>query len=392
MPKIPTKFIKILSSKSFILLSVFLLVSFLSLILSASLFLAISQYQGKNKEISEKLKYTQNELNFVKGQDQFVKNKSLEEEIKNIHNEYLKAVSSYEKILDFKLNKGKTDQIDSLFASALHNLSERNYSSASADISKLNALIEKESTIAQTIPTPVRGTVEIKQSNQPPASGYSRQTVNTENGSFTVDIIAADLNSTKVVVDSASDKDCFDNCPVLTLSDYVGRSGAYAGINGSYFCPASYPTCAGKTNSFDLLVMNKNKFYFNSSNNVYSTNPAAIFYGNSARFVGRALEWGRDTGVDAVISNYPLLLSGGNVVADGGVKATKTFIGNKGSMAYIGIVRNATVGEAARVLKALGLENAMGLDQGGSTALMFNGSYIAGPGRNIPNAVLFLRK
>jgi len=32
------------------------------------------------------------------------------------------------------------------------------------------------------------------------------------------------------------------------------------GINGSFFCPADYPTCAGKTGSFDLLVMNKNKF------------------------------------------------------------------------------------------------------------------------------------
>jgi exopolysaccharide biosynthesis protein len=34
----------------------------------------------------------------------------------------------------------------------------------------------------------------------------------------------------------------------------------------------------------------------------------------------------------------------------------------------------------------------MGLDQGGSTALMYNGSYILGPGRNIPNAIVLVRK
>lgn len=33
---------------------------------------------------------------------------------------------------------------------------------------------------------------------------------------------------------------------------------------------------------------------------------AAIFSG-SARFVGQTSEWGRDTGVDGVIANYPLL-------------------------------------------------------------------------------------
>ncbi|OGH02518.1 MAG: hypothetical protein A2798_02640 [Candidatus Levybacteria bacterium RIFCSPHIGHO2_01_FULL_37_17] len=228
--------------------------------------------------------------------------------------------------------------------------------------------------------------------NVAPGSGYNRQTVAISEGNFIVDIIAADLNTTRVIVDTASDSDCFDNCPVLPLSDYVSRSGGFAGINGTYFCPASYPSCAGKVNSFDLLVMNKNKYYFNSSNNVYSTNPAVIFYGNSVRFVGQALEWGRDTGVDAVISNFPLYVSGGNAVAQGGVRGFKSFIGNKGSTVYIGFVRNATAGETAKVLQALGLENAMGLDQGGSTALMYNSSYILGPGRGIPNAVLFVRK
>ena len=45
----------------------------------------------------------------------------------------------------------------------------------------------------------------------------------------------------------------------------------------------------------------------------------------------------------------------------------------------------------SQVLKAMGLENALNLDSGGSVAL-WSGGYKAGPGRNIPNAILFVRK
>jgi len=101
--------------------------------------------------------------------------------------------------------------------------------------------------------------------------------------------------------------------------------------------------------------------------------------------------------VDAVLSNYPLLVSGGNVVYGGGGDAkfsavgARGFIANKGSTVYIGDVLNATMQDSARVLKALGMDNAMNLDEGGSTAL-WSGGYKLGPGRSIPNAILFVRK
>lgn len=235
-------------------------------------------------------------------------------------------------------------------------------------------------------------------SNTLPASGYQRQTVKIDSGLFNVDIISANLNSTKVVIDTASDTDCKDNCPVMSLGEYASRSGAYAGINGSFFCPASYPSCAGKANSFDTLLMNKSKHYFNSDNNVYSTVPAAIFSTGSARFVGQSLEWGRDTNVDAVIANYPLYIAGGNVFFGGNGdpkiddRGSRTFISSKGNMVYIGVVYGATGGEAAKVLNELGMDSALGLDQGGSTALWLGGRYLTGPGRNIPNAVLFVNR
>lgn len=217
-------------------------------------------------------------------------------------------------------------------------------------------------------------------------------------GVFTVDIISADLNSNKVIVDTASPSDCSNNCPALPLAEYVSRNGAFAGINGSFFCPPDYSSCAGKINSFDTLLMNKNKTYFNSDNNVYSTIPAAIFRQGSARFVSRSLEWGRDTSVDAVIANYPLLVLNGQVVYSGSAnepkflqKGARSFIGEKDSTAYIGFVWNATMVESAHVLQALHLNSALNLDEGGSTALWYGG-YKAGPGRNLPNAVLFVRR
>jgi len=184
---------------------------------------------------------------------------------------------------------------------------------------------------------------------------------------------------------------------VLSLGDYVARSGAYAGINGGYFCPADYPSCAGKTNSFDTLVMNKNKVYFNSDNNKYSTVPAVIFGNGFIRFVGQSLEWGRDTSIDSMLANQPLLVSGGTIVFGGNddpkmsSKGTRGFVANKGNTVYIGMAFNVSVSDMAHVMKSLGMENALNLDSGGSAALWYGG-YKVGPGRNLATSILFVRK
>lgn len=364
---------------------------------AAILFLRLYQDKSVNLSLENKLKETSVKLKNLENQDQYKINIGLKENIKNIENSYKEAILLYEKITDLKAQKQDTKNLDKEFAQSLNYLADLNYSSASASLKVLSQDIKKKEDELAQAQTKISAPQNISQSNIPPSSGFSVQSVSTDNGSFTVYIVAADLNTTKVIVDTASGGDCSNNCPVLSLSDYVARNGAFAGINGSYFCPAEYPSCSGKTNSFDTLLMNKNKVYFNSSNNVYSTNPAVIFSGNSARFVGQALEWGRDTGVDSVLSNYPLLVSGGNIAYTGGgdakyaPKGTRTFVAAKGNTVFIGAVLNASMADSAKVLKTLGMENALNLDQGGSTAL-WSGGYRLGPGRNIPNAILFVRK
>ncbi len=348
--------------------------------------------KNTNTALLQKIENVNHQLQTLQSEDQYVKNEKLQKEIENIKKTYQQAVATYEEMAKLRTTNNKTD---TLFALTLAQLAENNYASAQATLSLLTQeiknlqqkAIEKTPQVATNAP----------KSNTAPSSGYSVQVVGTEIGEFTIQLIAADLNSTRVIVDTASESDCANDCPVLSLQDYVSRNGAFAGINGSYFCPASYPSCAGKTNSFDTLLMNKNKKYFNSDNNVYSTVPVAVFGPGWARFMGRSSDWGRDTSVDAVIANQGLLLSGGNITFGGdgdpkkGSKGNRSFIGNKGSTVYIGVVHNATVAEVAHVLKALGLENALNLDSGGSTAL-WSGGYKVGPGRNIPNAILFVRR
>ncbi len=354
----------------------------------------VTTLSNSEAKLQTQLASSKKELDVLTNEDQYVVNKKLQEEIQNIQSTYKKAVVTYENLLKLKEVSKKTDELDIQLTKSLALLSERNYASASAILANLNKTIQDEQgkiaaafVIPENVPT----------ANAPPSSGFRRQSVKIDIGTYLVDIVSIDLNSSRAVVDTASDGNCSNDCPVLSLGDYVSRNGAFAGINGSYFCPASYPSCEGKTNSFDTLLMNKNKVYFNSDNNKFSTVPLVAFYGNEVRFVSQSVDWGRDTGVDAVLANQPLTLLGGNVVFGGdddpkkGSKGSRSFVASSGNTAYIGVVHNATVAEVGHVLKALGIENGLNLDSGGSVALWYSG-YKAGPGRNIPNALLFVRK
>lgn len=371
----------------------------------AALFLGISiwiyvLYKKETSSLQYQFGYQINnislELESLKNEDQYKKNQALEGEIKNIQTTYQKAVDVYEEMIDLRVEISKNQKTYVEFSQILAYLSKGNYASASAkllnlekEISSLRTTLASKSAVA---------VADVKKSNEAPSSGYSRQGVEVDGQTFVVDILAASLESTKVVVETASESDCSNDCPVSSLSDYVSRSGGFAGINGPYFCPAEYPSCSGKTNSFDTLLMNKNKYYFNSANNVYSSVPALIFSGSSARLVGKSAEWGRDTGVDSVIASQPLLISGGEIRYgnDDDSKRTargnRSFIAYKGNTVYIGVVRNASVAQVARVLKSLGIEGALNLDSGGSTAFLVNGKYVAGPGRQTPFGIVLVRK
>ncbi len=336
----------------------------------------------------------QAKLAALESEDQYKTNQELKKNITETKQVYTQAITVFEKMSDAKLLT-KDQKNDKDFALILSQLANLNYTSASATLAKLNKQVD-ETIVAAAV---LKGidVASLTLASEPPGSGYRRQKVNVGGSEYVVDIATGDLSNTRVIVDTASKESCANDCPVLPLADYAARNGAWAAINGSYFCPASYPSCVGKTNSFDLLVMNKDKTYFNSDNNVYSTNPAVIFQGSSVRFVGKVQEWGRDTGIDSMISNYPLLLMnkdiqfGGNDDAKMSSGSNRAFVAAKGNTVYIGVIHGASVVGAAKILQAMGMEHAINMDSGGSTA-MWAGGYKVGPGRNIPNAILFVRK
>jgi hypothetical protein len=224
---------------------------------------------------------------------------------------------------------------------------------------------------------------------------YERKTVVTSHGSFSVDVLIINLGnpSLRVITDTANDDDCFDNCPTKSLMAYVQQYGGFAGVHGTYFCPPDYVQCAGKVASFDFPVYNTRLGKFINASKLFWSGRAIVAFdaSNKAYFFREANSFG-GVNVKAAIVNYPALLANGQIVVNEAAysaKGTRGAIGFKGHLLYLAIGRNASIADMAYVLQALGAENAMNLDGGGSVAMVYNGAYKVGPGRNLPNAIIF---
>ena len=126
--------------------------------------------------------------------------------------------------MNLKVKTQNTKELDNLFAKALSELSKRDFNAADSTLSQLSSKIDEEDKkIAASITIPQN----VPESNAAPSSGYSRQSVNVEGlGSYMVSMVAGDLGNTRVIVDTASDSDCSNDCPVLPLATYVSRNGA----------------------------------------------------------------------------------------------------------------------------------------------------------------------
>ena len=234
----------------------------------------------------------------------------------------------------------------------------------------------------------------------PPAtsvgSGYNYVTVDTEKGKFGVYLIKTALSSVKVVTASANGDDCSDNCPTKSLAQHVQDNGGFAGMNSAYFCPPDYASCSGKVNSSDYAFYKSSSGkWLNEDALSWGDTGLATFNGSSAKFYKKSSDYDGD-GVTAGVSNYPSLLKDGNVAIDSGkltsyqkdVKGLRGAIGVGKSNLYLAIISNATVVDAAYVMKSLGAQDALNLDGGGSSAMYINGSYVVGPGRSLPNAII----
>src|SRR5690348_6408575 len=183
-------------------------------------------------------------------------------------------------------------------------------------------------------------------------TGYSHFNVPTSAGTFSTYLIKESLIAVRVRTVTAGTTDCFSNCPAKPLAQYVAENGAYAAIHGSYFCPPDYPPCASQVNTFDYAVYNSNLgTWINSRHLANPVNALAVWNGSTPTFYRRVSQYPR-TPVTAGISNFPLILQGGQLVdASADLQANQLTRASRGAIAvdatyvYLAIVAAASVPE-----------------------------------------------
>lgn len=229
-------------------------------------------------------------------------------------------------------------------------------------------------------------------------------------GSFPIRVISLKKNSFDLLTDTAETGDCASNCAALSLKDFVERNNATIGIHGTYFCPPDYPACEGKVNTFLPPVMHSALGTLLNENGLRFFNRPLVTVAQDGRFsffhrasaLGSTLqdvETATGGPLRAVIGNWPSLVENGVSVAAGEpsepgflVAGTRGGIGWNSDTVFLVVASNATMEQFASIFVTLGAQFAMNLDGGGSVALFEDGAYRVGPGRLLPNAIIFRAK
>ncbi len=246
-------------------------------------------------------------------------------------------------------------------------------------------------------------------------SSYEYTTIKTERGDFAADVMRIDLkNPTLKILTVAADTAVCSNgfCAAKSVGDYVFANHGFAGVNGSYFCSSSG---CGRSNYYffpiydsvsgQMVNQEQIKYWTTGPLLAFDTNNKFYYFKDVRDFKSPA-DFEKTYGVklQAAIGNKPRLVEEKmNVLIDWDLdKGQKTgkywrnAIGYKddpnnpgrGEL-YIVIARQATVDDLAVIVKAMGLDYALNLDGGSSSALIYNGEYMVGPGRKVPNALVF---
>lgn len=201
-----------------------------------------------------------------------------------------------------------------------------------------------------------------------------------------------------------------------SLESMVTRYGWVSWVNWAYFCPADYKECwwINKTfadrisNSYDwsatpddtwpervifALDKDQNPFLFRKAHD-YSTWRDDIF------ITWKTLNFDRKKDIFNWIGNHPLLLQdwinkiweSGAIDSKMKAKSLKNFICSTSdwNTIYMWWVENATIYQVPEILKKLWCYNAINLDGGWSTAMMYNNKYIKWPWRNIMDAWIII--
>jgi len=242
------------------------------------------------------------------------------------------------------------------------------------------------------------------------ASDYQTYTIQTDEGAFTIKLVRLRRDTFEMVTDTGDLVDCEDDCTAKPLDEYISENNAFAGMHGTYFCPPDYADCADVTysyyppvyNSAVGTMINDDTLSFHDRPFIVETTDGDLHYFHrSDDFGWDTEEYESETGlqVSAAIGNWPSLVENGvSVVDDEPMEAAFSNVGTRGGIGwdsdyyYLVIASSATVKNLAAIFDKLGVDYAMNLDGGGSAALYYDGAYKTGPGRLLPNAIVFTER
>ncbi len=236
-----------------------------------------------------------------------------------------------------------------------------------------------------------------------------KEKITTKLGDFYIDIIEISLNDPrlKIITESAQNFNCKTNCTAKSLVDFAIENEAFAAMNGTYF-----DTSATKNNYYFFPVYNSvtDKMINDDQLKYWTTGPIMAFaennkfyYFKDSREFKSVLDFEEkyNTKLQAVIGNKPRLIEDGkNLLIDWEVdekqKTVKTLRnalawkdGTGLGKIYLIVGRDMTVPDLANVMKSLEVDYALNMDGGYSSALFYNDELMVGPGRDIPNAIMF---
>lgn len=236
---------------------------------------------------------------------------------------------------------------------------------------------------------------------------YRAYTLSTADGDFSVHVATLPRSSYTLFTDTLATSDCEDDCPAQPLANYVHEHHAVAGIHGTYFCPPDYAGCEDQLNTFlppvfnselDIMINDDTLKFHHRPLVVQTTDGQLHFFRRATDFGDSLADYEKRTGltVQAAIGNWPALIDDGVIVVhDEPSEISFDHLGTRGGIGwdannyYLVIANQASVRNLASIFFSLGADYAMNLDGGGTAALYVNGAYRVGPGRSLPNAILF---
>ncbi len=244
------------------------------------------------------------------------------------------------------------------------------------------------------------------------AGVYESKTISVNNESFEILLATLPKNAYEMKTLTGQNNDCGHNCVAKPLAEYVKSVNGVVGIHGSYFCPPDYSACSDQTysyvspfyNSQSGVMVNEYKMPFHEGPMVtYDSAGEYKLFHRPVEIGWTAEEYTKKFGraLRGAVSNYPSIIENGIRVLESEPTLSPALRDNKSPRGVLGwddaniyvlIVKRGTLPDVASIAQKIGMKNAINLDGGGTTAMYVKGSYVIGPGRLLPNAIVFVKK